>query len=267
MAQIFFTKSNRRPSSFATLGLAVIFLSAATLLGAGPILGFFQQTSSIPDDIYNWRLRLLELVNLLLLCGSTLTIIGILHGRFSSRVRISWRGFVSVLMAMCVAGPLWLLEQAKKNAPNLHDITTNISDPPYFQYLEERSYSTNQHGNIKGGRLDPNYTSIHQKHFGTLKPLQLDASPSVTITSALQIAKRLGWTIENKHNQLNQIEATSIDPFLQLRSNIVLRVRPVDAGKRSILDIRAVSLLGVSDYGMNARLINKFLAEIRAEFP
>ena len=154
MAQIFFTKSKRRPSAFATLGLVVVFLSLATLLGAGPVAGMFQPSSNEPEALLLWRLKLLELTRLLLMGGSFVTLIGILHGRFSSRVRTSWRGFVAVALAGLVALPLWAFTNAKNSAPILHDITTNISDPPYFRHLPERSYDTSQPALMKGGRLD-----------------------------------------------------------------------------------------------------------------
>ena len=267
MAQIFFTKSERRPSAFATLGLVILFLAITTLTGAGPILGYFQQTSGIPEEVFLWRLKLLDLVTMLLLGGSAATLIGILHGRFSNRVRTSWRGFLAVVLAVAVAVPLWFFEQAKSKTAPLHDVTTDLADPPYFRKLEERSYDTSNPTSMMGGRLDLNYKQIHQAAYGEFSPLEVTASTKQTLNAVQRVAERLGWTVESVSQQYGQVEASYLSTLLQLRSNIVIRVRSVDTSTKTLLDIRAVSLLGVSDYGINARLLREFLSEIQKELP
>jgi Protein of unknown function (DUF1499) len=267
MAQIFFTKSKQPPSVLATLGLVILFLSATILAAAGPLLGHFQQTSGVPEEIFLWRLKLVELSRILLLCGSAVTFLGILHGRFSSRVRTSWRGFLAAGLALPIAIPLWFFDQAQKTGPLLHDISTNVTDPPYFQQLPERSYDTSKQAKMLGGRLDTSYKERHQKMYPTLKPLRLMASPEQTLNAARRTAERLGWTVKTPNSNHAQIEARYIHPYLQLPSNIAIRARPLNAGKYTVLDIRAVSDVGNSDYGQNSALITDFLAEIQKEVP
>jgi len=43
---------------------------------------------------------------------------------------------------------------------------------------------------------------------------------------------------------------------------VVLRVRPTEDGKGSVIDMRSVSRVGVSDLGVNAKRIRKFLADL-----
>ena len=270
MAQIFFTKSKQRPSAFATLGLVVVFLSFVTLAGAGPVTGMYQQSSIEPEVLLQWRLQLLELARLLLLAGSLITLIGILHGRFSSRVRTSWRGFVAVTITGLVALPLWAFTNAKNNAPILHDITTNISDPPYFRHLPERSYSTNQLADMRGGRLDSNYVQTHTENHSSIKTLLMDATPKRGLDAAIRAANEMGWTLEHRSDQYNQAEFSYVHPFYQLRSNIAVRMRKgpnSEDGKTSTADIRAVSLVGTTDYGLNAALVREFLIEIAKQTP
>ena len=265
MTHLFFTKSKRRPSAFATLGLAIVFLAWVTLLGAGPVLGFFQQSSAQPEALYNWRLKLLDLVSLLLLGGSLTTLIGILHGRFSHRVRTSWRGFVAVLLALSVAAPLWFLNQAKNIAPVLHDITTNITDPPYFRHLTERSYDTSKLAAVIGGRLDMKYAVRHQAAYADLRTHIINTSPKQAMDLIHRAAEQLGWNIEDHNTKYFQLEASYVHPILHLRSNMVIRVRPIADSTSSHVDIRAASVLGTTDYGVNARLIREFLIEIQQE--
>jgi len=266
MTKIFFTKAKQRPSLFASLGLVVVILAAAVLLLAGPILGYIQQTSNLPEQIFEWRLKIFSLVGLFLLGGSSLTLIGILHGRLSSRVRTSWRGFVAVLLAACVALPLWLIDKANRTAPALHDITTNIADPPYFRQLRERSYSTESAVDLLGGRLDPNYASLHHSAFPDLKPLRIAAPPGEVLKLVEVLVERQGWTLADTRLADGYIEASAINPWLQLRTDIAVRVRPNDAGASSLVDIRAVSELGVGDFGISAQLVLGLRDTLQNEF-
>jgi len=267
MSQLFFKKSQRRPSAFATLGLIVTFLAFVILLGAGPILGFLQQTSSVAAEVFLWRLKLLDLATLLLMVGSFVTIIGILHGRLSRRVRTSWRGFIAVTFAILVAIPLWFLERAKSESAALHDITTDISDPPYFRTLSERSYDTSAPYFMLGGRLDPNYIAKHRSAYSDLAPLQWASGPTDALNATERAARQLGWIIDAKSAQYGQLEAHVINPFLWLRTDIVIRAKPTPLSDGSTIDIRAVSPQGITDYGSNASLIRDFLVEMQREGP
>jgi len=270
MAQIFFTKSKQRPSVFATFGLVVVFLSLVTLLGAGPVTGWYQQTNQDPEALLRWRLKLMELTGLLLVGGSFATFVGILHGRFSSRVRTSWRGFVAVMIGVLVAIPVWLFSNAANNSPPIHDVSTDLVDPPYFRHLEERSYSTSLLFEILGGRLDPSYAAVHGEAYPDISPIRINITPTVGLKISVRVAEKLGWTIENTSAQYGQVEASYLHPFYNLRSKIAIRVR-VDGkktnGEASIIDIRAVLGTGVTDYGLNAELIREFLVEFARETP
>jgi len=265
MTQIFFTKAGQRPSLFASLGLVVVILAGIALLLAGPILGYVQQASGTPEQVFQWRLKVYPLVGLLLLGGGGLTFIGILHGRFSSRVRTSWRGFLAVLLATSIALPLWFIDQAKRNTPQLHDIATDIADPPYFRHLRERSYLTDRAADFLGGRLDPDYATLHRTAYPDIASLQVNVSVPIVLETIEHLITLRGWTLENTDPAYGQIEASITDPWLQLRSIVVVRVRSSDAGTGSIVDIRAVSELGVSDFGMNARLIRGLIDDINKE--
>jgi hypothetical protein len=257
MAQIFFTKADRKPSAFATLGLIVMLMAAVCLLTAGPILGFFQLDAPEPTDIFDWRLRVFALTKIILALGSFFTIIGILHGRFSSRVRMSWRAFVAVLLAGLITAPIAYVHFAEKNAP-IHDVSTNLDDPPYFRILAERSYETSAPELMAGGRLDMGYSLAHGSTYPFLVPIEVNLPAGTVAATAQAAAEQIGFNISASRITTRQIEASYRDPVLQLTSYIVIRVRPSVASSGSILDIRAVSRVGVSDYGINARLIEKF---------
>ena len=59
-----------------------------------------------------------------------------------------------------------------------------------------------------------------------------------------------------------RFEATETSAFFQFKDDVVLRVRPSETGERSIVDMRSVSRVGISDLGMNAKRVRAFLADL-----
>ncbi len=59
-----------------------------------------------------------------------------------------------------------------------------------------------------------------------------------------------------------RFEATETSAFFQFKDDVVLRVRPSETGEGSIVDMRSVSRVGVSDLGMNAKRVRAFLADL-----
>jgi uncharacterized protein (DUF1499 family) len=44
---------------------------------------------------------------------------------------------------------------------------------------------------------------------------------------------------------------------------VIVRVRPAAEGSGSLVDMRSISRVGVSDVGVNARRVREFLAELQ----
>jgi uncharacterized protein (DUF1499 family) len=59
-----------------------------------------------------------------------------------------------------------------------------------------------------------------------------------------------------------RLEATDRSALFRFKDDIVLRVRPTDTGEGSIVDMRSVSRVGVSDLGVNAKRVRSFLADL-----
>jgi len=264
MAQIFFNKSGRRPSAFATLGLIVMLLAFLSLFVAWPVLGYFQLGSLYPESLFSWRLQLLSLTRIFLMIGAAFTIIGILHGRFSVRVRMSARAFMAVVVGGLIAAPLAYLEILGRDHP-LHDLTTDIGDPPHFELLAERSYDTATEASMQGGRLDMAYEDTHHARYPSLQPVHFNLPAETLLVAAKEALAALGWQRPNGTLAQNQLEGTAKSPYLFLETRVVLRVRSTAAGERSVLDFRALSPVGVSDYGMGERRFQEFMTALNQQ--
>ena len=261
MARIFFKKAGRKPSFFATLGLFTAIVAAATSLLAGPIAGYLQPILGPNEQIYIWRLKLLAVTEFLLVTSITLTIFGIMHGRYSIRFRTSWRGFVSALLCTLVSLPVWMMYEAK-HAPLLHDVTTDLLHSPAFSVLQSRHYDV-KNTNLKGGPKDPTYQPTHKSNHPNLSSIHLDLKATDLVTIVQKTLITLGWKTAMPGKSKTRIEATVIHIWLQQKSNIVVRIQ--ETAGRSTLDIRSVSALELGDFGVNALHIEAFMNQLKLE--
>ncbi|MGL5839140.1 MAG: DUF1499 domain-containing protein, partial [Sphingorhabdus sp.] len=55
--------------------------------------------------------------------------------------------------------------------------------------------------------------------------------------------------------------------FFRFKDDVVVRVRPTEDAKGSIVDMRSISRVGVSDLGMNAKRVRAFLADLTGTNP
>ncbi|TNE65549.1 MAG: DUF1499 domain-containing protein [Alphaproteobacteria bacterium] len=259
MSQIFFKKRERRASVFATLGLVTLCFAAIAFLAAGPFFRIeaFRALWGNGDDL-NIRLRLVTVSLRLVALGGVFTLAGIIHGLTSPRVRISWRGFAAVLMLGAIGWPTWTTYSHASSAPALHDITTNLEDPPQFAQLPAAADGTP----VQGGRESAEYRALHQSQYSDLASMKLAAPPADAAAKALQVASSEGWKIVASDLANGRIEAVTESRWFGFRTRLVVRVRANAAG--SLLDIRAVSEMGVGDWGIGAALIRSYMNALAA---
>jgi uncharacterized protein (DUF1499 family) len=145
-----------------------------------------------------------------------------------------------------------------REAPRIHDITTDTEDPPRFVSvlpLREKAPNAASYGG-------PEIAAQQRAAYPDVKPLVLSAPPDLAFDRALAAAKSLGWRVVDTNRQEGRIEATDTTFWFGFKDDIVVRVRPEGSGSR--IDIRSVSRVGVSDVGTNAARVRKFLKKLAA---
>lgn len=167
-----------------------------------------------------------------------------------------WLPVLALCIALvAVAPPLILLGQAKA-VPPIHDITTDVADPPAFvALLEVRDKSPN--GAAYGG---PAIAAQQQKAYPEVKPLVIAAPPREAMQKALDAARSMGWEVRASDAASGRIEATATTPWFGFKDDVIVRIRPEGAGSR--VDVRSVSRVGGSDIGANAKRIREFLSRL-----
>jgi uncharacterized protein (DUF1499 family) len=140
--------------------------------------------------------------------------------------------------------------------PPIHDITTDLDDPPAFEaILPLRAGAPNPAA--YGG---PEVAAAQRAGYPDLAPLRLNASVPEAYRRALAAARGMGWDIVAADSAAGRIEATATTRWFGFKDDVVVRVRAAGAGAR--VDVRSVSRVGRSDVGTNARRIREYLGRV-----
>ena len=82
---------------------------------------------------------------------------------------------------------------------------------------------------------------------------------SESFDRVLVVAKTLGWEIVNSDRRSGIVESTATTFWFGFKDDVVIRIREENGG--TLIDLRSVSRVGMSDLGANAERIARFLAE------
>lgn len=159
-----------------------------------------------------------------------------------------------------------------RSVPQIHDITTNLDNPPQFQVLKLRP---DDFADIPG-RGEPKYAGmdakerwkvLHRSAYGDLKTVVLKLPVDKAVTLATEVARERGWEIAVSKPDEGRLEATDTVSLFKFKDDVVVRVQPGPGGLTSEVDVRSVSRVGKSDLGVNAQRIRGFLSDLQAAAP
>jgi hypothetical protein len=163
----------------------------------------------------------------------------------------------------------WVLKFvfAALSVPAIHDISTDLADPPQFTAIVIRKDNLDaipgiDNPDMKGLNPTQRWTLLHQKAFGDIRAVRINEPVAQVIAKAERLAKARGWQILLSSPEQGRLEATETSRFFGFKDDVVLRVRPTETGDGSIVDMRSVSRVGQSDLGVNAKRVRSFLADL-----
>lgn len=164
----------------------------------------------------------------------------------------------SAVVSLLYVGFLATRPLAAGDAPAIHDVTTDLSDPPRFEALPLRT------DNLAGVGTVENWRRIHAQAYGDLRPITIAKPVPVVTAKAVRLAEAAGWTIVRSDPARGHIEVTASVSYISFHDDTVIRIVPIQDGKGSRIDMRSVSRVGVGDLGVNARRIREFLRSLAA---
>lgn len=137
--------------------------------------------------------------------------------------------------------------------PPIHDITTDLSDPPVFTHAPSLRGPDSNTLAVK-----PDTLGVQREAYPELESLRSGRTANNAYRHALGVAAELGWDIVWQDPESGYIEAVDSTAIMAFKDDIAIRVRAAAEG--SVIDLRSVSRVGVGDIGANARRIRAFIA-------
>lgn len=140
--------------------------------------------------------------------------------------------------------------------PPIHDISTDLNEPPQFAVLDVPEVST-------GSLSVEEHLAYHQEAYGDIGPIVIDKAPETVLADAQALAEDRGWDIASYDAEAGKLEATATAGYVRFYDDVLVEVTPVADGSTRV-DMRSVSRVGQSDVGYNAARIVAFLSDLRA---
>lgn len=198
--------------------------------------------------------------------GALLAAIGLLVGLVSIFVSKK-RGFdgdppwlfVSIAICAVIIAAMGMQFQKGTSVPAIHNISTDVVDPPQF---------TEAIVALRGENSNPleydaeELAAVQQGAYPQVKTLQVSTGVAETVRNVVAALEAMGLDIVTVDEEQGVVEATDTTFWFGFKDDVVVRVR--DSGDGSLVDVRSVSRVGLSDLGKNADRIMDLLSRLEA---
>ncbi len=237
-------------------GVGALLWGLVSALGTG--WGFWEYTSGLKGVTWAFFLAL----------GAIL--LGLLFGWRAKKAiapPARTRRWAGMLAGLVYAGWVGSFLAAALSVPAIHDVSTDLADPPAFRTLTLRTDNLDaipgmDDAEMKGMSPQQRWVVVHQKEYGDIRSVRINEPVPSVIAKAERLAEARGWDVAEAVPDEGRLEATETSALFRFKDDVVLRVKPSDTGEGSIVDMRSVSRVGVSDLGMNAKRVRSFLADL-----
>lgn len=232
--------------------LLISAIISVVLLAGGP-LGYKFGLSPLQPSLVS---LLVALVGAVIVFVASLIMVIVAH----RNGLVTNRNLLLTALVISLVPPLVMVPQIAKgrSVPPIHDISTDVTNPPtYSKAVGLRAHAINDLEYGTETLSAEEHGQMQMKAYPDVKPLESDLSVSDAVARAEQVLKSQGLEVVNVDVDAGMVEAVATTFWFGFRDDVVVRVTPTLDG--SIIDVRSVSRVGVSDVGANAARIMKFL--------
>ncbi len=231
----------------ALAGGILALLAALSMAAAGP--AYRNSLLSLGDAF-----SMLRYGAFTALAAAGLGLVGLIIAAITRRALPALLGLLVILAGLVLVAVPWMQLQQARSVPPIHDISTDLQDPPAFEALADAREAA------PNAVAYPGEATARQQReaYPEIQPLVVDA-PLAEIRAAVEAAVRdAGWEIARMND--TRIEATATTTWFGFKDDVVIRLSETPDGTR--IDMRSASRLGSSDIGTNAARIRTFLANL-----
>ena len=238
---------NKISGRLAVWGLRLAVIAPLMMLVAG---GFYRLR------FVDFQIALLALAVAVLIAAvaALLGLVGAVLGARdgSANTKRAVAALVVALVALVV--PLNTVRQGA-GVPMIHDITTDLEDPPIFVEVPRKRMSSDNSLDI-----DAEVLAAQKAYYTDIGPTMLPMAKAEAFELVREAVEASGWKVHAQKANLGYIEATASTPFFGFRDDVVIRVTEQAGTVR--VDMRSASRVGLSDLGVNAGRIRDFMEMI-----
>ncbi len=262
------TKSAKfaRFALFLSLALVAWFAVAAF----GPKFGLFSWKIGFGTMTAGWGIYLI---------GATALVAAI--ALIASLIRAPRTGWVKALVALIIPAAFFFalgsVKSTAESVPPIHDVTTNIVDPPMYSQatldirdsleanpITDFQTPLGQFEMWQGERFadvaDKTAGELITGAFPKLQTVRLDMPTHEAVAKVMAVMNDAGLADVRAEGDI--VEGVAETFLYGFRDDVVARVRPVEGG--SEVDFRSTSRVGLSDLGVNAERVSGLIDALNA---
>jgi uncharacterized protein (DUF1499 family) len=231
------------------------------LIALASILGFFMVV--LPGPLYQYAGVSLSTAFTSLRFGVYVggaALILIILQVLINRKNVNWGSTLAcaILALVAVGMPVSMMSKASA-VPRIHDITTDVTNPPEFVAIAPLREGAPNPVSYKGGEV----TKQQLEAYPEIKTQLLPQQPEEVFAAAEKAIEAMGWERVTQGALPNTLEATDTTAWFGFKDDVVIRLTAKNDD--TLVDVRSKSRVGKSDLGKNAERINAFMAELRKQ--
>lgn len=166
-------------------------------------------------------------------------------------------GFLGVVIAGITAYIPYHLRQTANSVPAIHDITTDLANPPVFVRAAANRKKDDHPIAYDGAKVG----EMQKAAYPDIAPIVTAAPATTAFDAAKATLSDMGLEITEADPAQGRVEAVATSLLFGFKDDIVVRVAAAADGTH--VDVRSKSRVGRNDFGMNAKRIRAFTAKLR----
>ena len=236
------------PLALGGLALGVLALLMLFITGPGSRFGWWHFRTSFD---------LMKYAAYVGVAAAVLSIIGLVLSRGRLRL-VAVAGLALGALAFLLP---WSWRRDARQYPGIHDITTDVQNPPAFVAIVPLRADASNPVEYAGDSV----AQVQREAYPDIQPLMLAMPVDSAFTLAVLAAREMGWEMVDQDRRQGRIEATATTPWMGFKDDVVIRVSSASGIAR--VDVRSKSRVGRGDVGANARRIRQYLQRLRESDP
>ena len=192
------------------------------------------------------------------LAAALLSIIGLILARGKPK-GILLAGLLGIVIGAGTAYVPWSWKQTLDAHPYIHDITTDVQNPPKFVAIVALRKEGDHTVDYDGPEVAEQQRQAYPDIVTLIIPLEKDK----VFPAAEAALRAMKLKVVDANAAEGRIEATHTSMLYGFTDDMVVRIVTDGAGTK--VDVRSKSRVGRSDLGQNAKRIRAFLRELHSQ--